>query len=351
MRRSGRLRVMVRIRTAVGNDDSCVALTCPPTLHVAFRVAAHRDEPAPDAISALARIKSSSSCKNFGSSGAALSQRLRPEFRWGCFRPARPARTGIRRVRRLPHRSAGNPLERGANSRWGLVAPRMEMHADSISGCAASAHATVSAICSVWPGPLYRRGKSGARRSGKLFAALDDRARCSMVRRRDFRRPWKYRPRRPFLRHTPCPYRLRSPRATPAVSDADCGEGTPARWNRESPVSALRRWRWLVPRLCVHDDADDFDVVGRLENSRTRSESAICGTAAGETKLTASMCVKPASIRPSQIAGLRLGGICAGSPCQASRGHSMILTAFFISRSPLRVACQPLTVAAYPRDG
>src|SRR5437762_221693 len=58
----------------------------------------------------------------------------------------------------------------------------------------------------------------------------------------------------------------------------------------------------------------------------TSSLSAICGTAFGETKLTASMCRKPAAIRPPKYSTFRSAGIFLGKPCQASRGHSMSLT-------------------------
>src|ERR1700733_14404086 len=60
--------------------------------------------------------------------------------------------------------------------------------------------------------------------------------------------------------------------------------------------------------------------------ARTRSESAICGTAAGDTKETASIWVKPAAARARKKSALTSGGICCGMACQASRGHSMILT-------------------------
>src|SRR5436190_18794199 len=59
--------------------------------------------------------------------------------------------------------------------------------------------------------------------------------------------------------------------------------------------------------------------------SRIFSLSAICGTAFGETKLTASICRKPAATRPRKYSAFRSVGICRGSPCHASRGHSMSL--------------------------
>src|SRR2546423_2797175 len=58
----------------------------------------------------------------------------------------------------------------------------------------------------------------------------------------------------------------------------------------------------------------------------TFSLSAICGTAFGETKLTASMCRKPAATSPRRYSTFRSVGIWRGKPCQASRGHSMSLT-------------------------
>ena len=49
--------------------------------------------------------------------------------------------------------------------------------------------------------------------------------------------------------------------------------------------------------FAVHDDADDFYVVGRLQNFEHALGIRHLRNGAGETKLTASMCVKPASIR------------------------------------------------------
>src|SRR2546423_4931192 len=58
----------------------------------------------------------------------------------------------------------------------------------------------------------------------------------------------------------------------------------------------------------------------------TCSLSAICGTAFGETKLTASMWQKPAAIKARRYSTFRSVGMMPGKPCQASRGHSMSLT-------------------------
>src|SRR4029453_6065642 len=61
--------------------------------------------------------------------------------------------------------------------------------------------------------------------------------------------------------------------------------------------------------------------------SSTFSLSAICGTALGETKLTASMCLNPASIRARRKRVFSAVGICRLRPCHASRGHSINVTA------------------------
>ena len=87
----------------------------------------------------------------------------------------------------------------------------------------------------------------------------------------------------------------------------------------------------LGPALVYHD-ADDLDVVRRIEFADAPvSESAICGIALGETNDTASMCLNPAAISALRYSTLTGVGICPGSPCQASRGHSMSLMESAIS--------------------
>src|SRR5260370_9925071 len=54
----------------------------------------------------------------------------------------------------------------------------------------------------------------------------------------------------------------------------------------------------------------------------TSSLSAICLTCFGETKLTASICLNPASINCLRYAAFVSVGIKSASPCQASLGHS-----------------------------
>src|SRR5262249_8153744 len=61
--------------------------------------------------------------------------------------------------------------------------------------------------------------------------------------------------------------------------------------------------------------------------SSTFSLSANCGIALGETKLTASMCLNPASIRARRYRVFSSVGICRLRPCHASRGHSISVTA------------------------
>src|SRR6266699_1723158 len=68
--------------------------------------------------------------------------------------------------------------------------------------------------------------------------------------------------------------------------------------------------------------------VGReaLSSFITSSLSAICFTCFGETKLTASMCRKPASTSSFKYSALYSVGICSGNPCHASLGHSISFT-------------------------
>src|SRR4029077_18654865 len=66
---------------------------------------------------------------------------------------------------------------------------------------------------------------------------------------------------------------------------------------------------------------------------RTSSESAICGIALGETKDTASICLNPAPINARRYWTFMAAGIWPLRPCQASRGHSMILTSFDINQN------------------
>src|SRR5215471_10640858 len=65
---------------------------------------------------------------------------------------------------------------------------------------------------------------------------------------------------------------------------------------------------------------------GGSSSFNTSSESAIWGTAFGETNDAASMCVNPALIKAFRYSTLMSAGICPFNPCQASRGHSTSLT-------------------------
>src|SRR6266478_10235094 len=58
----------------------------------------------------------------------------------------------------------------------------------------------------------------------------------------------------------------------------------------------------------------------------TSSLSAICFTCLGETKLTASICLNPASTSSFKYSTLYSVGMTSGNPCQASRGHSISFT-------------------------
>src|SRR5258707_6202570 len=55
----------------------------------------------------------------------------------------------------------------------------------------------------------------------------------------------------------------------------------------------------------------------------TSSLSAICLTCLGETKLTASICLNPASTNSFRYSALESVGMKSVSPCHASRGHSI----------------------------
>src|ERR1700736_3843195 len=57
----------------------------------------------------------------------------------------------------------------------------------------------------------------------------------------------------------------------------------------------------------------------------TSSLSAICFTCFGETKLTASICLNPASNNSFRYSAFVSVGIKSVSPCQASLGHSISL--------------------------
>src|SRR4029077_16754460 len=67
--------------------------------------------------------------------------------------------------------------------------------------------------------------------------------------------------------------------------------------------------------------------LGGSSCSSTFSLSAICGTAFGETKLAASMCLNPTPISARKYCAFTSVGISALSPCHASRGHSISFTA------------------------
>src|SRR6266849_5290435 len=80
----------------------------------------------------------------------------------------------------------------------------------------------------------------------------------------------------------------------------------------------------------------------------TSSLSAICFTCLGETKLTPSMCLNPASISSSRYSALYSVGICSGSPCHASRGHSI---SFTFSMSGLQDSCFEFADVGIERGG
>src|SRR4029077_20160340 len=71
-----------------------------------------------------------------------------------------------------------------------------------------------------------------------------------------------------------------------------------------------------------------FVPTGReaLNLAITSSLSAICFTCFGETKLTASMSLNPASTASFKYSALNSVGMKSGSPFHASRGHSMSFT-------------------------
>ena len=186
---------------------------------------------------------------------------------------------------------------------------------------------STSSICAGRRGRRYRPAKSASARFGDQIARLENFVDMSRDRHRDCRMPSICKPPRSGLGPRPEIGWFAAHRGLHPVSDAGCGGETPGRWSKGSPVSARHATDRALSALFVHDDADDFDVVGSRSSGTTASESAICGTAAGETKLTASICVNPGIDEFAQIIGLDLGRDVAGSPCHASRGHSTILTA------------------------
>src|SRR6266436_2735895 len=58
----------------------------------------------------------------------------------------------------------------------------------------------------------------------------------------------------------------------------------------------------------------------------TSSLSAIWRTSFGETKLTASICLKPTAVSFRRYSTFNSVGMTSASPCHASRGHSTIFT-------------------------
>src|ERR1700736_1875145 len=67
-------------------------------------------------------------------------------------------------------------------------------------------------------------------------------------------------------------------------------------------------------------------LLGGWSCPKTSSLSAICFTCFGETKLTASMCLNPATTNSFRYSAFVSVGMKSGSPCHASLGHSIILT-------------------------
>src|SRR6266404_4239862 len=76
----------------------------------------------------------------------------------------------------------------------------------------------------------------------------------------------------------------------------------------------------------------------------TSSLSAICFTCFGETKLTASMCLNPASTSCFKYSALYSVGIRSGNPCHASRGHSISFTLCMRLRKSQEVESSKLKV-------
>src|SRR5260370_12720502 len=63
-----------------------------------------------------------------------------------------------------------------------------------------------------------------------------------------------------------------------------------------------------------------------LSSATSSSLSAICFTCLGETKLTASMCLNPASTNSFRYSAFVSVGMKSASPCHASLGHSISFT-------------------------
>src|SRR6266403_898483 len=96
---------------------------------------------------------------------------------------------------------------------------------------------------------------------------------------------------------------------------------------RSSPFSFMTMpiisGRLVAPASCRLPSARRREA---LSLAITSSLSAICLTCFGETKLTASMCLNPESTNSFRYSALYSVGIRSGSPCQASRGHSISFT-------------------------
>src|SRR5215469_5622521 len=84
---------------------------------------------------------------------------------------------------------------------------------------------------------------------------------------------------------------------------------------RSSPFSLT-----TIPMISGGSESEGREPQNR---AITSSLSAICLTCLGETKLTASMCRKPASTSSFKYSALYSVEMNSCSPCQASRWHSI----------------------------
>ena len=123
-------------------------------------------------------------------------------FRWECSLPAHPAQKGIRPARRWPHRTAGNPHR---TPRECAPLLRRAAHADArqsqFRDAPRSPQLTVSAICSGVASPTVSASEICRHASvNQQSARIRSPPARSTHRHRDFRTPWRDRPRCPAPR-------------------------------------------------------------------------------------------------------------------------------------------------------
>src|SRR5437762_717018 len=116
-------------------------------------------------------------------------------------------------------------------------------------------------------------------------------------------------------------HRCHTCRSRPSLNEAPDRSGLGWRGQRYPRARWIGSRAWLFPTMPMISTSS-----GALSCFSTFSLSAICGTALGETKLTASICLNPASISACKYCAFTSVGISLLRPCHASRGHSISFT-------------------------